>query len=99
MPIFFNEDSLGRYLPRIARLHPSLEHAIIKPVDLSGAEEAQVGDAREHVDETLGREVRSCHVQLLDRRLLPLHLHHVLRLETWKTNLVNWMEDGVSDSV
>lgn len=49
-----------------SRLHPCFQHRIVETVDLTSAQEFQSWDASKHVNETFGRQVVGCDVELLD---------------------------------
>lgn len=63
-------------------------YRIIESVDLASTEKAQCGNPCEHVYQTLRAQVCRCDVQLLNGRLLPLHLHYVFALQVY-TNKLN----------
>jgi len=65
-------------VPGVALIGERAQHGVVETVQLAGAQEPQIGYPDQHVDQTLGGQIGAGYVQLLDRRFLPFHLHHVL---------------------
>lgn len=73
----------GYQVPCTPKLGPSLQHVIVKTVELTGAQEAQPGgrNSGQHVDQALRRQIGSANIELLDARFFPLNLHYVFALQ------------------